>query len=140
MGYKTMAEYLFVYGSLRSELVPSDLKGLVQQMRRIGPAYAHGHLYDLGEYSGAILDTDCDGRIIGEALELPDDNSVLAVLDHYEGFDGDNHDACLFVRAKCHVILQNGEEIECWVYAYHGEIGSAKLIESGDYLGYRSHS
>jgi gamma-glutamylcyclotransferase (GGCT)/AIG2-like uncharacterized protein YtfP len=135
-----MAEYLFVYGSLRSQLVPPDLKGLVQQMRRIGAAYTHGHLYDLGQYSGAILDADCDRRIIGEILELPDDESILAALDHYEGFDSNNHEACLFVRTQCHAILENGEDIECWIYAYNGEIASAKLIESGDYLEYRSHS
>jgi gamma-glutamylcyclotransferase (GGCT)/AIG2-like uncharacterized protein YtfP len=135
-----MAEYLFVYGTLRSKLVPPDLRGLVEQLREIGAAYTRGHLYDLGKYPGAILDANCDRRIIGEVLELPDDKSVLAALDHYEGFDGNNRDAGLFVRTECHVILDNGEEIECWVYVYNGEIASAKLIESGDYLGIKSHS
>jgi gamma-glutamylcyclotransferase (GGCT)/AIG2-like uncharacterized protein YtfP len=134
-----MAEYLFAYGSLRPELAPSDLKGLVQRMRRIGAAYAHGHLYDLGEYPGAILDANCDRRIIGEVLELPDNGSILAALDLYEGFDSNDRDASLFVRTEYHVILENGEEIECWVYVYNGEIASVKLIESGDYLGNRSH-
>jgi gamma-glutamylcyclotransferase (GGCT)/AIG2-like uncharacterized protein YtfP len=135
-----MAEYLFVYGTLRSNLVPPDLRGLVQQMRRIGAAYAHGHLYDLGEYPGAIFDTDCDRRIIGEVLELTDSESILAALDHYEGFDRNDRGASLFVRNECHVILENGEGIECWAYVHNGEISSAKLIESGDYLGNRSHS
>jgi gamma-glutamylcyclotransferase (GGCT)/AIG2-like uncharacterized protein YtfP len=135
-----MAEYLFVYGTLRSNLVPQDLRGLVQQMRRIGAAYAHGHLYDLGEYPGAIIDADCDRRIIGEVLELTDSESILTALDHYEGFDSNDRGASLFVRTGCHVILENGEGIECWVYVYNGEISSAKLIESGDYLGNRSHS
>jgi gamma-glutamylcyclotransferase (GGCT)/AIG2-like uncharacterized protein YtfP len=135
-----MAERLFVYGTLRDQIVPPDLRGLVQQMRRIGAAYAHGHLYDLGEYPGAILDADCDGRIIGEVLDLPDNESILAALDHYEGFDRNDRDASLFVRTECHVILETGEEIECWVYLYNGKIASAKLIESGDYLGNRSHS
>ncbi len=135
-----MAEYLFVYGTLRSQLVPPDLSGLVQQLRRFGAASARGHLYDLGMYPGAILDADCDNRIIGEILELPDDKSVLAALDHYEGIDGKQPDAGLFVRTECHAILDNGQAIECWVYVYNGEISSEKLIESGDYLGNRSHS
>jgi gamma-glutamylcyclotransferase (GGCT)/AIG2-like uncharacterized protein YtfP len=135
-----MAEYLFAYGSLRPELAPSDLNGLVQRMRRIGAAYAHGHLYDLGQYPGAVLDADCGRRIIGEVLELPDNESILAALDHYEGFDRNDRNASLFVRTECHVILENGEEIECWVYVYNGEISSAKLIETGDYLGNRCHS
>jgi gamma-glutamylcyclotransferase (GGCT)/AIG2-like uncharacterized protein YtfP len=135
-----MAEYLFVYGTLRPELVPPDFGGGVQRMRRIGATYAHGHLYDLGEYPGAILDANCDRRIIGEVLELPDGESNLAALDHYEGFDRNDRGASLFVRTVCHVILENGEEIECWVYVYNGEIASVKLIESGDYLGNRSHS
>jgi gamma-glutamylcyclotransferase (GGCT)/AIG2-like uncharacterized protein YtfP len=135
-----MAEYLFVYGSLRHQLVPPDLKGLVLQLRRIGAAYTRGHLYDLGEYPGAILDAGCGRRIIGEVLELTDDESILSALDRYEGFDPDDPGAGLFVRTDCHVILENGEEIECWVYVYNGEISSAKLIESGDYLGLTSHS
>jgi gamma-glutamylcyclotransferase (GGCT)/AIG2-like uncharacterized protein YtfP len=135
-----MAEYLFVYGTLRPELAPPDLEGLVQRLPRIGAAYARGHLYDLGKYPGAILDADCDRRIIGEVLELPDDESILAALDHYEGIHRNEHEVSLFVRTECNVILEHGEEIECWIYVYHGEIASAKLIESGDYLGNRSHS
>jgi gamma-glutamylcyclotransferase (GGCT)/AIG2-like uncharacterized protein YtfP len=136
-----MAEYLFVYGTLRSQLVPPDLSGLVGQLRRFGAAaYTRGHLYDLGTYPGAVLDSDCDRRIIGEVLELPGDKSVLAALDRYEGIDGNQPDAGLFVRTECHVILDNGQAIECWIYVYNGEISSEKLIESGDYLGNRSHS
>jgi gamma-glutamylcyclotransferase (GGCT)/AIG2-like uncharacterized protein YtfP len=134
-----MSEYLFVYGSLRAELVPPHLRGLVQQMARIGAAYARGLLYDLGEYCGAVLDENCDRRIIGEVLELPDAAAILAALDQYEGFDCNNHDSSLFLRTRCHVILEAGNELECWVYAYHGEIGAAKLIVSGDYLEIRSH-
>lgn len=133
-------KYLFVYGTLRSQLVPPDLRGLVQELRRFGVAYTRGHLYDLGTYPGAILDADWDRRIIGEVLELPDDQSVLAALDHYEGIEGNQPGASLFVRTECQVMLDNGQSIECWIYVYNGEISSEKLIESGDYLGNRSHS
>ncbi|MCI0338188.1 MAG: gamma-glutamylcyclotransferase [Acidobacteria bacterium] len=130
----TVGEYLFVYGSLRPALAPPGLRQLVQQWHRIGAAFVQGRLYDLGDYPGAILDAESELQIIGEIFELPDDETVLATLDQYEGFDCDNHDASLFVRTKCHVLLGDVRKVECWIYVYNRETTSAKLIVNGDYL------
>jgi gamma-glutamylcyclotransferase (GGCT)/AIG2-like uncharacterized protein YtfP len=138
-----MAGYLFVYGTLRSEIAPSWFNLLAQNWLRIGAAYTRGYLYDFGEYPGALLDAGCDASIIGEVLELPGGDSLveaLDALDRYEGINFEDQGASSFVRTRCHVILENRHEIECWVYVYNGEIASVKLIESGDYLGNRSHS
>jgi gamma-glutamylcyclotransferase (GGCT)/AIG2-like uncharacterized protein YtfP len=138
-----MPEYLFVYGTLRSEIAPSWFNLLAQNWPRIGAGYTHGRLYDFGEYPGGRLDAGCDESIIGEVLELPEGDSLadgLDALDRYEGINGEDQGASSFVRTRCNVILENRHEIECWIYVYNGEIASANLIESGDYLGNRSHS
>jgi gamma-glutamylcyclotransferase (GGCT)/AIG2-like uncharacterized protein YtfP len=136
---KNTNEYLFVYGTLIPELAPAEIEGVVRRLGRVGPGFTRGLLYDLGEHPVADFDDGSDGRIFGEVLELPDDASVIDALDRYEGFDREDEAASWFVRTKCHVILESGDETECWVYVYNGEIASAKFIESGDYLGYRSH-
>src|SRR5262245_36325106 len=127
-----MTEYLFVYGTLRSKIAPSWFNLLAQNWPRIGAGYTHGHLYDFGEYPGGLLDGGCDERIIGEVLELPGGDSLaeaLEALDRYEEVSGEDQGASSFVRTRCRVILENRHEIECWIYAYNGEIASAKLIE-----------
>lgn len=137
-----MAEYLFVYGTLRPEIAPEWFKLLAENWPRIGPASTCGKLYDCGEYPGGILEAASGRRILGEVLALPEGDSyleALAALDRYEGFNQEEQSASWFVRTKCHVILANLDTIECWIYVYNGETASAQLIESGDYLGHRSY-
>ena len=132
-----MSERLFVCGTLRPSLValtPPELKEVISQWRKVGDGFAHGRLYNLGEYPGAVLDPDSEARIIGEVFQLPDDGATLAALDAYEGFDPDNFSASLFVRRKCEVTLEDNSRIECWIYVYNRPASPSKIIQSGDYL------
>ena len=84
-----MRDHLFVYGTLKAGLAPSEMSLIVEKLRPIANATVRGLLYDLGEYPGAILNPDSERNITGLVLELPDDPDVLVQLDQYEQFDPD---------------------------------------------------
>lgn len=130
-------EHLFVCGTLRSGLVPDEVAGLMGRAPRIGVASVPGRLYDLGDYPGAVLDPDCNTKIIGEVFQLPDDGAALAALDAYEGIDPENPDDSLFVRREAEITLEGGANLNCWIYVYNRQVASATLITSGDYLIYK---
>jgi len=129
-----MSEYLFVYGTLRPNPAPAEVADLVRPLIRIGAASAPGRLYDLGAYPGAVLDPDCDAKIIGEVFQLPDDDATLAALDVYEGFDPHDLKMSLFARRKCEATLEGGAKLECWIYVYNRQVESTTRITDGDYL------
>jgi acetylornithine aminotransferase/acetylornithine/N-succinyldiaminopimelate aminotransferase len=129
-----VAKYLFVYGTLRHEISPAELKELLGVVRSVSKGSVPGKLYDLGDYPGAILDPNSESRIIGEVLKLPDDDRFLADLDTYEGFDQEDRDSSLFNRLKREVELDDGRKLECWLYIYNGQTSLATIISHGDYL------
>jgi gamma-glutamylcyclotransferase (GGCT)/AIG2-like uncharacterized protein YtfP len=129
-----MADYLFVYGTLLPHLAPEAVVNEVRQFKWLGQAVASGRLYNLGAYPGAILDPAADTRIIGQVCQLPDNPSVLAALDAYEGiYYADHLPDSLFVRTTTTVKFSDGREITCWIYVYNRDVGDAPLVTDGDY-------
>lgn len=126
-------DYLFAYGTLRPGFAPREVAGLFRRIIRIGAASVPGRLYNLGDYPGAILDPNSEAKIIGEIFQLPTDVETLAALDAYEGVDPADPAASLFARRKCDALLNDGGQLECWVYEYNREIAPSTLIEGGDY-------
>ncbi|MGH9671014.1 MAG: gamma-glutamylcyclotransferase family protein [Terriglobales bacterium] len=128
-----MEQYLFLYGTLLPERAPAEVAKAVRQLRRIGRGSVSGKLYDLGEYPAAILDKRSRSRISGEIFEVPGGPAVLKTLDKYEGFNPRHPRASLFVRKRWPVVFQNGKKLNCWLYVYNRNPGSAPRIEYGDY-------
>jgi gamma-glutamylcyclotransferase (GGCT)/AIG2-like uncharacterized protein YtfP len=126
-----MGKYLFVYGTLRPALAPAQMKPLIERLRPLGHATVVGKLYDLGAYPGATFEPG--GLIVGEVLELTEDEAVLAALDLYEGYDSTDEAQSLFVRRRCTAWLSDGHAIECWVYVYQQSLQDAEWITGGDY-------
>ncbi|HKX32895.1 MAG TPA: gamma-glutamylcyclotransferase family protein [Blastocatellia bacterium] len=124
--------YLFAYGTLRRVLAPPELRELMETWRDLGRGTVPGRLYDLGAYPGAVLDSAGSTSIVGEVYQLP--NGHLDRLDQYEGFDGNDESASLFVRRSCLVALDDGQQLACSIYVYNGETSSAEVIANGDYL------
>ena len=117
-----MTDYLFVYGTLRKELVAQttpELAAMMQSLAFIGYGQIQGQLYDLGEFPGAILGDNFPTKIHGEINELPNPQEFLAALDVYEGFISDELEASLFARVKEKIIRTNSEEFLCWLYVYN---------------------
>jgi gamma-glutamylcyclotransferase (GGCT)/AIG2-like uncharacterized protein YtfP len=122
-----VADYLFVYGTLKPELAPPEVAALVRQFRRIDRGTISGFLYDLGNYPGLRLDVN-GNEVQGEVFELHDP-AILLMLDAYEGYDPKRPTQSLFLRKQCQVRLQGTDErLLCWVYEYNHEPAASLRI------------
>lgn len=126
-----MIEHIFAYGTLQPGCAPAEIARLAAKLLPVGMGSAHGVLYDLGRYPGAIADAGSDGKIFGTVMELPEDESVLRRLDEYEGFDPHNPEASEFVRERQTVELKDGRSVDCWFYRYNGTVDEARRIKDG---------
>lgn len=134
-----MADYLFVYGTLRRGLVEKadpELSQLVQNLRFVCEGEIHGQLFDLGEFPGAIVGANFVTRVRGEVYEMPNPKEVFAVLDQYEGFVPGELEASLFARTIENITLPDNRTLPCWLYVYNDWVLNGKLIEGGDYVAY----
>lgn len=127
-----MSEYLFVYGTLRTGLRPTEVMPLLAELTLVSAATVSGRLYDFGEYPGVVLEYGF-GSVTGELYELGDLPTHLSAFDSYEEFDGSALSQSLFVRTKCRATLPSGQSVEAWIYVYNQSLNAARLIESGDY-------
>jgi len=129
-----MSEHLFVYGTLLPEQAPAEMVAVLRRLRHETPGHVRGRLYDLGAYPGAILDPSADTVIRGRVFALPDDGTVLAVLDAYEGFDPTDPTRSLFSRTRARVGLSDGREVDCWMYVYNRDLRDAPQIAGGAFV------
>jgi gamma-glutamylcyclotransferase (GGCT)/AIG2-like uncharacterized protein YtfP len=129
-----MSEYLFLYGTLLADQAPDEVAEALKSLRRIGPAQVQGRLYDLGEYPGAILARPSSKTVVqGQLFELPTARTIWKELDQYEEFDPAKKENSLFVRTKTRARLTNGDEVNCWIYVYNDDPGTAPLVADGNY-------
>lgn len=133
-----MKEHLFIYGTLLPEYASGEIADTIGRLRCTGKASVEGRLYDLGKYPGAILDSSSRMKVFGRVYELPDDRSVLQALDSYEEFDPRHSDNSLFVRKQTTAVLDDGRKVQCWIYVYNRNPGSAPLVSDGDYQKYQA--
>jgi gamma-glutamylcyclotransferase (GGCT)/AIG2-like uncharacterized protein YtfP len=115
-----VAEYLFVYGTLRGEFDNPCAKKLRSEARSIGPASVRGSLFHVDRYPG--YRSEPGGTVSGELYLLTDPAGTLPVLDRYEGPE--------FRRVR--VTVSTGHE--AWAYEYASEPRPSTRIESGDFL------
>lgn len=127
----SMADSLFLYGTLLPGLAPAAIAGAAAQLRFAGEGSVRGRLYDLGEFPGAILDSSADHRIFGAVFSLPEDPAVLLALDEYEEFIAALPQASQFVRMRTAVTLTAGGTLDCWIYVYNRRITTERVIASG---------
>ena len=130
-----MSEHLFVYGTLRRGQ-PLFRYLDPKTTRLVGEGTIAGRLFDLGEYPGAISDTKRFSTIRGEVHQLLDPRTTLAILDDVEGYDAVRPERSLFERRTAMVTLDDGREMESWVYFYRRSLGRATEIPDGDFVRY----
>jgi gamma-glutamylcyclotransferase (GGCT)/AIG2-like uncharacterized protein YtfP len=133
---KETSNYLFVYGTLLDKRNEFSLY-LNKHCRFYNNGRFKGRLYDIGEYPGAIANNNYPGYIYGSVVLINNLVKVLKQLDNYEGFGDNQQQPNLFVRELIEVETDKGF-IKCWVYLYNLPLDGLRLIESGDYLEYKS--
>ena len=133
-----MTDHLFLYGTLLPAVVGPPCRDHVARLRPVGRGWVPGRLYNLGWYPGAVLDPSAATRVHGEVFALPDDPTLLAALDVYEGFDANNPAGSWFLRIRHPITLDSGGEVACWLYVCPREPAEAPQIACGDYLRWRA--
>jgi gamma-glutamylcyclotransferase (GGCT)/AIG2-like uncharacterized protein YtfP len=130
-----MAEYLFVYGTLRKNY---DLKlkdRVKDKLQYVGQAKIGAALYDLGRYPGAVK-SDKGQEVIGDVFLLRDPDKVLRILDKYEGIPEGGEKNTEFVRKKGRVQLRSGQQVNAWIYWYNADPTDKIKIKHKNYLNY----
>ncbi|HTX75571.1 MAG TPA: gamma-glutamylcyclotransferase family protein [Terracidiphilus sp.] len=127
--------FLFAYGTLQPGLVPSELVPLVARLSVVARGSIRGILYDLGGYPGAVIDPRAEGCIHGVVYRLPEDPDIFSELDSYEEFDPDAPAESLFRRILHPVATDGNSDLDCWLYVYNRDPGSATILKSGVFPG-----
>jgi gamma-glutamylcyclotransferase (GGCT)/AIG2-like uncharacterized protein YtfP len=127
----TLCLYLFVYGTLLDK--DNEFAAFMRaHCQLIKPGKFKGHLYDIGEYPGAIADFNAPSYVHGSIYLMDNAKKVLEVLDDYEGYGPEQEQPNLFIRRLVE-IETSSRSIDCWVYLYNRPVDQLKLIEGGDY-------
>jgi gamma-glutamylcyclotransferase (GGCT)/AIG2-like uncharacterized protein YtfP len=128
-----MKDYLFAYGTLAEIHPPQKIATTVKRLKYVGDGFIFGRLYDLGEYPGAILESESRNKVFGKIFEVPPDRTVLKRLDGYEGFDPLRPARSLFIRRRTTLSRCDQPPLTGWVYEYNGSVNSQLVIKGGHY-------
>ena len=134
-----MLNLLFVYGTLRKDILNSRFHVLAQEactVRLVGRGRVAGRLFRLDGYPGLAPSGDPDRWVRGElyALEPPEELAgTLRRLDAYEGCGPNDPEPHEYERVVLDVILESGGNQSAWVYVYKGTTANRQEIRSGDY-------
>ena len=131
--------YLFVYGTLRSDVGHVIHSALTKVATLVGPATSPGELYAVGEFSVLVPDANSPHRAIGEVYEfLPGKlESGLRILDSYEGITEQNASTHDFRREVVTADLKDGRTLDAWGYVLNRPTDGLTRIPSGDFLEWR---
>ncbi len=128
------SEYLFVYGSLRSELRAGPWPVLAAHAEQVGRGLFRGRLFAVGDYPGAVDGRGAGRGVSGELYRLRDPATVFAALDRYEAC-GDGFPAPQEYRRVLRPIAQpGGGEIAAWIYLYNWPTANLRPLPAGDWV------
>ncbi len=126
--------YLFVYGTLLSNIPSSMSKFLRRRSTLIGKATTAGNLYDLGSYPGFVAGGEA--TVKGELYRLDPDRQqqTMDMLDAYESVTGEADDQ--YRRVTIQVLVGGGGTFTAETYAFLGDTAGLPHIPRGDYPAY----
>jgi gamma-glutamylcyclotransferase (GGCT)/AIG2-like uncharacterized protein YtfP len=127
-----MGELVFFYGTLMLPFQRDGRARISENLRLVGQGTISAALFDLGIYPAAVPTSD--GVVRGELHEMLEPLTVLRELDGIEGYRVSEPESSLYTRVRTPVVLDDGREVEAWVYFYNAPLGRAERIPSGDYL------
>ncbi len=123
-----MSDYLFAYGTLIPGCAPAQMNSICSRMELIGEGTVRGTLYDLGTFPGVLAGDD---MVRGVLLRVPSD--AWAAMDAYEGCSVADDGNALFRRVITCATLDDGAQIDCWLYVYARDVRGRRVVESGDW-------
>jgi len=129
-------EYLFVYGTLRKAAGHAMHQVVDSYCKFISDGSVQGRLYEVAGYPGVVESTHETDRVLGELYQIIDRDSIVPVLDDYEGCTDAFSQPHAYIRKKCAVRTVNGESYSAWVYLYNYDVARLYQINSGDYLDF----
>lgn len=118
---------LFVYGTLRSgERNRHKIEPFIRSSAMASVAGTL-FLYDDAEHICPFLAQGGGGRVVGELVELENEEEALPKIDAFEGPN--------YVRAVIDVQTEDGRKVRAWTYlmAWERIPANAQIIEAGDY-------
>jgi gamma-glutamylcyclotransferase (GGCT)/AIG2-like uncharacterized protein YtfP len=121
--------YLFVYGTLMKCYNNPYAANLQKGATYVSEGKIKGLLYHLDHYPGAILSELAGCWVNGEIYRLPKNQTLLHVLDEYEGYTEEFPGLSEFIRAKAPVLTPADNWLDCWVYLYNGAVENRTPIE-----------
>ena len=131
-----MPDYLFAYGTLRKDYNLKLKDKVRDRLQYVGMAKIGADLYDLGRYPGAVK-SNKGSEVIGDVFLVNEPESVLRVLDKYEGITDRGRKDAEFVRKKGRVRMRSGQHLNAWIYWYNtGGKNELTPIRHKDYLNY----
>ena len=125
-----MADYLFVYGTLRRISLHPMAKFLADRAAFVGAGSVGGRLYNLGRYPGMTESMSEGERVVGDVYEVADDETIRD-LDRYE--NDESPLPSFFERGQAKVTLADGKAVQATVYWFRGTVAETQRIQSGDY-------
>ena len=105
----------------------------------LGEAEMAGNLYKVDFFPGATYEPESGTTVLGELYHIPEPESVLEVLDTYEGYDPKQPENGLFQRKEV-MITFRGEEFPAWAYLYNLPTEDLQPIPDGDFLKFDMES
>ena len=128
-------ERLFVYGTLKWEMIDSVMPQVVPYLNYETNGYVAGKLFDVDHYPGAVPASSVRYKIFGQLLSVKTgfERYIFQTLDEYEGCDETNVANSLFRREKTKVYINNIDSLEAWIYWYNRPVSRLTEITGGIY-------
>ena len=128
-------EYLFVYGTLRKNIVRAERPGILEEHGVFcGEGCLFGLLNEIDPYPGAVISEERNHRVKGDIYRVQKGPGVWQTLDDYEECSEAYPEPHEYRKVHRDIHLENGERDRAWVYLYNRDTEGLERIESGDYL------
>lgn len=127
------SQYLFVYGTLKSDAINVHAKQFHSQAQLIGAGIWRGSLYLVTNYPAAVASSNPQDRVMGELWKLNDPEPVLQILDEYEECAATSPLPHEYERLIQPIEI-NGQVIEAWIYIYLPSTVELVKIDSGLFI------
>jgi gamma-glutamylcyclotransferase (GGCT)/AIG2-like uncharacterized protein YtfP len=134
-----LAEYLFVYGTLKRDIKESRSELLVPHCEFFAYASAPGKLYLFEDHSfiypGFVFEErseeNSENWVQGELYVITDKDKLFEILDEYEACSAKDPKPHQYRKQQIMVKSNVAFEYQAWTYIYNWPTTGLKHIESG---------